>query len=581
MGLLQKSKLIPLKFSQLRWRYRFLILALATAWLFLMSAGFYKKVLAPVITEILSGKTSFFYKINTLQYFDIAVCIALVLFVIAILALIFGRPDHPGRLLFFLKGRPVSTLILFTSVIGVVLSTTPKVVADLLLDMSWPVSPFEDIFCAHPRFIKESIILALCVGLSISDIAMKPGTARFWVLLLLVFPPMIRFPLLWWNCLAWLLPSRYWQFWRPILVLASCAVPLLIFPLAQPIRSDITGEDQKLVVYGPEKQRLGCDRGYDIHQVPGWGELYINCNNQLSRYSRDDSGQWVVKAGLTLAFSWKHFALDLINNHLYVVNVQSMSVDSFRLPDFAFEKSIPLPESFFRNDAWHFYVAHHNGRQLLAIGNEHGEVIICDTDRAEVIVKRMMPFDIPEIWGLDFDSRGEHLFVLGNRDLMRLNAGDLTTAGSVKFSTGAYGQFYDYKTNRLMVALPEKSSVLMMNADSLEIEKAVDAPMGVRLITKDDAGNRYFFASMTGAVEMRDGEDFHLLHRIRLSPWLQSIEALPEYGELIATTSKSDTVVWQYEPAQTKFNFFDQVLFLVERVYSGFISSVKIVEPSG
>jgi len=246
---------IPANYEKQSWKIKIPLLGIATLFLLLKLKSYYQKYIFPHIEPITSGSVPQYNKIQSLVFFDILVCIGMAFVVAVLVAMIFGKPDRPGRLLSVFRNHPLITLIVFTYLLNIFLLSAPKTLADIFVDFAFETGSIFNLEGVHPLYKQAANISALCIGLSVADIAFRPGTARFWVYPILLAP---QYPLLWWNALSWLFPSRYWWIWRPVLAVASCITLLLVFPSAQPIRDDTKDEWCKPAITKPAKQELPC-----------------------------------------------------------------------------------------------------------------------------------------------------------------------------------------------------------------------------------------------------------------------------------------------------------------------------------
>lgn len=564
----KSARYFPDHFRSMRWPYRFAVLLLVSLWLVQKSDAFIRKILTPLFKQIGSPDLSDYNKIQSLVFFDLLVCIIIAAAVLFLASLIFGRPDHPGRLLLFFRNRPYLA-VLILPVLVLFMISAPKTLGDLLLTFSWATSPFKNMEAVHPVYYHAAKTAAICVGLSVVDVAFRAGTTRYWAYLIL-FAPFSAYPLLWWNAVSWIFPSRYWVLWRPVLAAATCVVPVLVFPLAQPIRNDIVDEGHKPVRLGLAKQELSCLEGYMMRLTPEQDEVYIRCDlaSRLTRFDRKDSGQWAMGGEYISGYYWKSAAFDFENDRGFFINRNQMTLEILRLTDTTLIASVALAPQIFPHLQEQYHLDYHSITGQVAIVDESGFVAVFDPDQMQFTAARhITPTEKAIVWETFFDKPGERIFVLGDKQLWVLSSKDLHSLFTLSFSENAVGGYYYQNKNEILISFPEPAKVLILDAETLRKKTILDAPLGVRSITVDNQRKALFFGAMTGMVEMRDDTNYRVLQRARFSPWIHGLEAVSRHGELLVSFAVFNPVVWTYDPRKKYFSLFDFALETFEWAY--------------
>ena len=560
----------PDNFSRLNWKFRLPVLILITVLVLLKLKKYYEQYLYPHIVPVISGTLPDMNKIQSLVFFDILVCIGIAVSIAVLLGLAFGRPDRPGRLLWVFRNHPFITFAVFTCLLSFFLRGAPKLLPAVFMNLDFETYPVFDFSDIHPMYLYAAGISAVCIGLSIADIAFKPGVSRVWAYLFLLLP---QFPLLWWNALSWMFPSRYWAFWRPVLAVASCLTPLLVFPVTQPIRSDIRDEGCKPVVTRPAKQQLPCIEGYYMKHVPSEGELYLRCDvhSRLTRFNRDANGHWEKTKEHESGYYWSKAAFDLANKRAFFVNFWDMNIEIIQIPDLEITDRIPLFPAAIPIQGYQYHLAYDN-RGTLAIANDKVFLSIIDVNRKTVLTsRRIFTGSETTLQELQFNSTGTRLYVMDNRRLLVFDPKTLDITQMIDFSSDIFNLYQDEKRNRLIISCPEPGKLIVLNDRTLRPEMFINVPIGVRNLALDSQRELLFVSSLSGAIEVRNANDFKRVSRTRLSPWIHGLEPVPQFGELIVSVAINDPLVWQYDPPNTLFSPFDIALQLVEKIYVKYV----------
>lgn len=583
----------PQLFSSLPPIARFGVLSLATLLIASKGYQFYQTALAPKISQILALRQScsnYEDKIYTLIYFDILVCLALFLCLLFFVSLLAGEPNRPRKWWGKLRGHFfvtfVSTFLTLTALVVIV----PTLLINLYMPFSGQTSIFNNISTIHPTYMKEALLTALCFALHFADINARAGVFRWWAFIVLLWAPMNYLPLLWWNALAGLFPSRYWRVWRPVLTFASVGLLLLVFPNAQQIRKG------QPLYRGAEQRELSDCLGYQIERVPGKPELFMRCSDTedsilvtidairehpgMHHYRRLADGGWqkIDSFPPTEDFWWDEGAIDWQRSRFYLFSGTLGVLHIFQLDPLKHLDAYALPYHVFPKQDYIVFHALDEQRGILVLANREGWLVSIDLEEMRI---RQAKF-VSQGWKLfqiAYSPEKKELFVLQNYALSAFNVEDLSLIRTTSFTSSAYSFYLDAAEDRIIVGFPQRLAAQVLDWDTFTLKQTIDAPAGLRSFEKDAQRNLFFFSTVTGVVEMRRGDNFGLLRRVRLRPWIHDMKALPEFGELVATYGDVKSSIWRYDPPAARWNLFGALLHTTEKAMRFLFQNVAALKP--
>lgn len=560
---------LPKKVQASSLKVKIPILSAATALLSIKSWQYISHHLMPYIHQFQEGRLYENGKVLTILFIDLFFCVAGAMVTLFFLAQIFGRPGKPGKLLLFFRQRPIVTFAVFMPVLFFISVGAPKVIADFFLEMNSHPSPFDNPFGVHPLYYQEALMAAFCVALSIADLAVKPNVTRYWSYLFLL-PVFNSFPLLWWNAFAWILPSRYWKIWRPVLAGLTCMIPLVVFPFSTPIREDIHFEATMPMIPGAQKQALDCIDAYQVIKSPVGDDIYLRCglDTALQHFHRNSDGKWEFAQKFRTGYLWNRGAYDFEKNRAYIINQYHFNIDVIDLDKFEIEASIPLVPYQFPFLSDRYYLDLDSKNKHLIVCDSRGFIAGFDTDTWEVkFYSRILKKPASRVWSFAISQDEKYIFVGTLNGLVVVKASDLAVVKRLEFKYNFYDILPDPKRKRILLSFPEQATVLALDDETFDFKSTFTAPMGVRNMIIDSENNLLILTAFTGVVEVVDIDQMTSKNRARLNPWIHGITVLPDYCEAVVTSFALSPQVWQYYPINRQFRPFDEALSVLEKVY--------------
>jgi len=544
------------KFEHLHIFYRLIILAAIAILLAFQLYRFTKSILIPQIKLIAEIHEE--TPVYAFIYFDFLSTIVLIIAVIFILCMVAGSPGLSRRLPLIKSGHPIITFCLYTTIIYVALKYIPGLVV-----LGKFVAP-------HESYVGQVKLAAFCFGLSLADVAAKPKPLRWWTLIFIIpFPTTAAFPLLWWNVAQGWAPSRIWIIWKPILLGASCLMPILFYPTSQPILPDLPRYNQKNTRVLDNELALGC---YGIERTPGRSEIYARCIPSLCRFEKK-KGIWGKKNCQSETFQFNEAAIDYQKGAAYLYDGEKGNLHAYSIPSLIKIKKTKIPVEDFpvRMEIYHTCF---NGEGQIIIGENDGALGVITGEIGKLNKMKFLSRADGQIHRiLCLVENNEMLLLQANR-LSLYNTNTLSCERSVELPDFSYGMYYDSKFRKIYVGQPEKMEVLVYDFDTFDLLDRINAPAGVRAIGLDHQRGLLFFASFSSVVEVRDVNDFHLIKRKRLVPWVRDLEVMSDQGELIIS-GRVEPVVWKYEMRDEKSGFFERLMFLGEKIIKFALSMSK------
>ncbi len=531
-----------------------------------------------------------FNRVNNLIFFDVLVLVALVSGGLFLLSLLTGRPpvdrtvEGAGSRFFIpsLRGRPWLTFFIFAPLIALVLWSTPSWIANHVL--YYDVHGVSMISFGQPpdwpnaHYVRAALLTAVCLAASFADLAASSATVHWWLLPLLFVPPSLApVSLLWWNVAAQWAPSRLWSLWRPVFAAGTCLLPLLVFVERQPIRTHYLFYEG---MHDPRVVRLDqpCPyASYEVIRPPGRPDLFLRCGPSLRQYRRSAT-KWDLVGDLDFRTLWNKAGFDF-ERHLafvFLPQIAKIAVVDISRPPPRLIREVPTPSFSRMGDfiSLQLILAVDAAHGILFVADTRGEIRAYDEQSLSLLKSVTMNFDDGAIAEMQFDARRSQLLVLQNQRLSILTT-DLQITASRTYDAIMSGLTQDEQRNRLLIGLPERLQVMAVDRDSLREVARGDAPAGVRVLGLDRVRGYLFLTAMSGVVETRRADDFRLLGRTRLIPWIHGLEVFPEFGELMVTGGEIIPVMWRYEPPASRWNFFDQCLRLFEKLMREHFSELQ------
>ncbi len=528
---------------------------------------FHQIVIAPkirILLNTLSGTTNKSAVYN-LIHFDTLLLVATILAIIAGIALLTGRPHRPGIIFRKLKGRSFLTFGIFAFLFSALLLGTPTIISNLLFTYYGEDGLLFKATTLHPAYIREALIAALCFSISFADITVRSGATRWWSYLFFLVPLFNVCPLLWWNGLAGLLPSRWWSAVKPLFIAASCLTLGLTLPVAQPIR-------QGFPVHSVlSQQTLKDNIGYSVHRIPGKPEVFMRSGEALTNLLRSSDGKWTVTNELNTDFRWDHASLDPKRNKVYICDGTTRTLHIYDYPTLKERDAFVLPLGAFPIRSFDLLHAFDVENGILVLADKEGFIVTINVETFEVINSTFLTGE-SEIWSVQYDPVNEELIVLQNHNLMALSISDLSYIRSKSFESVAYDFLIDNDCQRILISFPKKMSVLVLDKNSFSEIAEMEAPATVRKMAIDPNRRFLFLSTIHGVIEIRNADDYQLLRRERIGLWIHWLEVIPEFGEIVITMGDIDSIVWSYLSPSEDANLLDGILYTFEKIFRRYSS---------
>ena len=518
-----------------------------------------------------------------LLFFDVLILIAGAMFLVFILSVFSGTPQKPARFLKKFSGRPVITFLFFAVLLETLLVFLPTVIADRF---AWVYDSSPSVF-PHRAYIAQVSIVAVCVALSLADIVSKTNRSRLWLapFLLLPFGLFNSFPLLFWNAAQRWAPFGLWKIFRPVCAAATCIMPILIFPTAQPIRPvDFTygmGDRGFMLSEGkPGRSFLPENRSeciaYQAVYSSAENSLYMRCDSSLVRFIHSDPEKWEFDKEVPLDFKWDQGSFDFEKKTAYIADAISGNITVVNLSDLSIIAKIAISGWKTSDHAHQVKQAYDSTSKQLVVATINGILYLVDTTSRQVTAKTTLPSSEERslVWDLRIIQARNELLALQPFRLSALKMDDLSFVREIKFDSPAHGLLPDEKRNRLLVAFPAQMKIESFSIDKFSSSGSRDAPAGTRAMAIDNQNGVILLSSISGVVEVRRIKDLSRIARVRLVPWIHWVEPIPQMGACIITAAGVQPVLWQYSPAQTTWSFSDFFLQKTE-------SAIKLVIDSG
>jgi CheY-like chemotaxis protein len=534
------------------------ILTAATAFLLLRSWRFASYSIEPGL-RILKAETGDPVRlVESLIHFDFFATVLPACVLLWVLTNLAGHPGKPGVLPLIRQRKPVRTFLL-AGILGVFL----LIIAPVLIGYVGPGSDLrtlDDIknFIPNPRYIQVAVCAAFGFALFCADVAVRGPAVRWWTALFLFVPvlsdrPYIgSSPLIWWCALAGWLPSRYWSAWKPVAAALTMAVPIFMYPNAQPIMKVEPSFE------AATRQILNeCAQPYGVRRTPDRPELWLSCTDALLRYERTND-HWELSARVIAPFRWDQTAFDFKRNRGYAFDGMSGLLHIYSLRPATEIDVIEISAEDFPVHSIGIHSSLDPEEGVLIIAENKGVILAWDTVSRETIMSRFVG-----AWSLENVSRflvdvdRHELLVLHRERLASYGLRDLAPHGSVALPDFTEGLVVDKERNRVLVTQPRGLSIIAIDRETFHIVGTGEASAGVRSLALDEERRLLISASVSGVVEVRDADDFSLKARARLAPWARRLEILPEFGEVVITRNDVGAIVWRYDPPDVTYDLFD------------------------
>lgn len=527
-GLLSGLQAVHARLRMLSAGNRRLLLILLNVYLLFRLGWLVRWILGKVLA---ANKWSQIFSILYWDLFVYLVGIGLFLFLILMAA---GSPEKSwGKIP--LKGRPVIFFVTVTVGLGAFLIFFPTYILDALTGFESSLKGLSG-HLPSTAYIKIVLVVAVGIAICLADLVTKKGSIHWWTLpfLLVPIPFFNLFPILWWSAASVWLPSKIWAFWKPVLALTTCMLPVLLFPALQELRGGVPtfSKVDMSTIRGVEKKCIG----YGIQWVPGRAELFTNCNTYFCKVSRTGAGEkWGCSRSCLGTFTFDYASLDWHRSVGYVFNAQNSELHVVDLNSMKEKPTLKIPLEAFPYSDERVFQAYDPERQRLFIVGSGGLLLAFDVGNEPDGDYRKKYLESGAVVGVALTENGRHLVVLQAHRLSILDSNDLSIARSIYFSRVTFGMALDEIKGRIFISFPQMLEVAIHDLETLERTGAIDAPAGVRILDLDRTSDLLFVSSMSGVLEVRRLSDLRLIKRMRLHSWIHGLDYSAEIDHLGVT----------------------------------------------
>jgi len=538
---------------------RYFALLLLSGLLLALCVIFQQTRLNPLVRKILEMEER--ELIYNFAYYDWLLYIFLGTFLLFVFSVFLPLPGKDSRYSKISKWLPTLGFLAFFAISFLALIYIPFLLFKAGNPFVKDAAPLFD----KELYLKSAAALSLILGVHAADCFFQYQKTRWWYFLFLIN---MAFPILWWNVMAGLFPSRLWKIWRLPLLGISCLMPILYF-LSQP---QLIGDKKDLsnsVLAKVKAETIYDLRGYQIEKVPGKNEIYVNAGYLLIHFKLVD-GTWRMAGIMNPGIRWDEASFDWNLNVAYIYNGDEGILSTVDLQKMEFRSSFLFSNEFFpeKNDGIHqvFFLKNN----FMVIAENKGRIVIFDLSETKEKKSILYRPENLEIWRIKPGLNEEMLYVLHQNRLSILSIDDLSIIRSVKFGGRAVDMILDRKNSQVLVSFPRLMEVMAFNSNSLALEKRIMAPAAVRSMAIDNENDLYIFASYGGSVEIRSMENGKLIRRARLLPFIRRIAVFPDSGRLIATSGRYPIIDWKYLAMEDGTTITERLTRTIESLFKFF-----------
>lgn len=496
-------------------------------------------------------------QIYNLVYFDWTAFIILVYACLIILILLFWRPVKSGKESKKIKGLSVWAFLIAILALSYCTLLLPftlfKIGKPFILDIA-PV-------IQKQLFVRQSFVLAFFLSIGLADCFLGQ-IKRSWLKIIYLFVP---FPLLWWNLVRDLFPSRYWTLWKaPLAVVSFAPAFLAFFTEPQEIREFQPLERAPLerVAY----ENLDQCVGYQIQPAPDGNALYVNCSNVLTRFEKD-SMDWKKTGQYDPKGQWDEAAFSFLQDECFIYLGEQARLDIVDLKSMTKLDSVTLDRSLFSQRHPGTHQVYSQEKNLLVIAENFGVVQVLDRANFKQLASVDMARPYCQIWRILLDDSKDELYVLQDHAMWVLRVENLKILRHLEFEDSAIDMHLDASSGFLYISFPKIMEVHRYETTTLQRVDRIPAPASVRAIVVDRKSNRIVTGSYNGVISVRDLENHRLVSRFRVTPYLRRIKLLQDEGRLLVSFANYKVLTLPYSVLDTSFDFTDWVLLNFERAY--------------
>ncbi|MBZ0270429.1 hypothetical protein K8I61_00215 [bacterium] len=407
-------------------------------------------------------------------------------------------------------------------------------------------------------YVVAAAVTAFAFSIHIAFRAVPPSR-RISPALLALFALPFPIPAAWWPAVAGSFPSRWWNLWRPVFLLANAAVPLLAIAGHQPVFHEDnpfpvgTNPRQRIFNHpqGRYEQYHTCLHSYQALLVPDRPEVLLSCLGGLNLVTKF-GGRWHRDLLAPYMFTWDEAAFDFERGRAwileadYVARTNTLHEIDLHLPGEIRAIPLDIDKTGIPNGET-IRMVFMTGRGLLAASHRRqGTLAIINPETGEILAARDLSEGTDELWRLIWNGDRGELYVLKTRRLLALSPDDLSTIRAIELPDRAYDMGFDERRGRLLIGFARLMRMAAYDAATFEERVRANAPAGVRPIAIDPVNDLVFAGAVTGVIETRRGEDLSFVNRRRILPWPRYLTPVPPTGDMIVTSGRVGPVVYRY-----------------------------------
>lgn len=521
-----------------------------------------------ILSEI--SKTNFMQQIACLMYWDILIFLIAISGALYFLVMITGRSKFTMKKRGFPSGKFILVFFFFLSGISALFIFAPNFLFDVFFFHESKIRPGRNLFSQLPgsKYLFIALVTGICIGFDRANRTGK-GRSSYWLTLpfLLIPLPMFNlFPLLWWHAGNFFFPSKIWKLWRPILVLISCFLPVLYYPISQPIRPDlpVTGKGPMIPIGLLQDE---CD-GYFAEWVGRKPEFYLSCDQMFYKIAKiNKESSWRSIDHIKLDFKLSLAALDQERGLGYLFNGYASELNIIALPTLEIIEKRPIPLRAFPGEFEMPFHALDSNRQQLFLADPNGLISIINIEANDQKQYQTVYFNRGgPIARIIYDDQSDLLFVLKAHRLLVLDPQNLKIVKEREIKQIAAGFVIDPIKELVYISMPRSMKVLVWDLKTLETKGEFDAPAACRFLAVDLKNRLLFVTAMSGVVEIRSLDDLGLLQRYRLSPWIHNVSVNSKLKRAIITVPENFSFIFPYDSQTSSCDLMDKSLQWFETV---------------
>ena len=571
---LVNDKTEPDRIFDLKPGLRFLLLSLANVLILVHLYLLLKKILTGI------SDSNYMQQMACLMYWDILIFLVCISGVIFLATLIIGRTRAQRDFAGFPSMKFVSVFFLVAFAVSAIFVLAPNFLFDAFFFHESKIRPGRNLTSQLPgrQFLLATLVTGMSLGFDWANRAEK-GRSLHWLLvpiLIIPIPFFNLFPLMWWHAGNFLFKSKVWNLWRPILVMTNCFLPVLFYPISQPIRPDLPamGKGSILPIGLVQNE---CD-GYFAEWVDRRPEFYLSCDHMFYRIAKDEKlGSWRSVDNLKLQFKVSLGALDQGRGVGYLFNGYESELNIIALPELEVIEKRAIPLRAFPGEFEMPFHAIDTGRQRLFLADPNGLVSILDL-KEKVQEKYQSEYFNKggPIARMIYDEKSDLLYLLKAHRLLVLRSEDLRIIREIEIEQIAAGFVIDPEKERIYISLPRQMKVRILDIHSLKTIGEFDAPAACRFLAVDMENRLLFITSMSGVVETRNLKDLTLLRRDRLSPWIHNVSVNPKLKKAVVTVAENFPFIFSYSSKAPSVGFSTKSMQWFENLLRISISRIPI-----